>query len=213
MFKCQHFTFIKLMHRFRINLDIMICKLDFAKLHAYQRVLHTNKKDRCTIPCINTLKKNILKVHCSTTCIPVSSIPNRGISPHFPTFLSTREKGGQTLFRSHRDIPSSFLQKIKKKKKKRFPKKPITRLRTEETKIPISRLFELRNFSPPLFESAGFVVMAKRVVSREERSEGDPLWSGTVLYRILSDYAKSLMEITVVSKWREDILTVPRELR
>lgn len=65
---------------------------------------------------------------------------------HFPTFLSheeisAREEGSSR--RSHRDIPSSFLQK---KKKKRFPKKPIT-------KIPINRLC-YTNFAPeflPLF--------------------------------------------------------------
>lgn len=176
MFKCQHFAFIKLisMHRFRINLDIVICKLDFAKLHAYQRVLHTNKKDRCTIPCINTLKKNILKVHCSTTCIPVSNIPNRGISPHFPTFLSTREKEGQTLFRSHRDIPSSFLQKIKKKKKT-VSKETDHKASNGGNKNPHKSVIRAPEFLSPPFESAGFVVMAKRVVSREKRSEGDPL--------------------------------------
>lgn len=73
-------------------------------------------------------------------------------------------------------------------------------------------LHELRNFSPS-FRIRGIRRNGEACCFERGEIGGDPPRSGTVLYRILSDYAKSLMEITVVSKWREDILTVPRELR
>lgn len=151
--------------------------------------LHTNKENRCVYKYIY-----ILKIHCPIlTCILIVE------SPHIFQFPRDLQES-----RQRHSVPFSS--------KKPFPKKPI-KASDEETKMPTIRASK---FLPP-FESAGFVVMAKRAVSRErERARrGDrwgSLWSGTV-YRILSDYAKSLMEITVVSKWREDILTVPRELR
>lgn len=116
-------------------------------------------------------------------------------SPHIFKIPLPREKKVTRLFSS-------------KKKKKRFPKKPITRLQTKETKVG----YVLRNFSPS-FRIRGIRRNGEACCFERGEIGGDPPRSGTVLYRILSDYAKSLMEITVVSKWREDILTVPRELR
>lgn len=114
--------------RFRINLDVVICKLDSqSSMHINYFCMPTRRTD------VRSQYKYIKKEYIKSTLF------------HFPTFLSheeisAREEGSSR--RSHRDIPSSFLQK----KKKRFPKKPITR-------IPISRLC-YTNFAPeflPLF--------------------------------------------------------------
>lgn len=83
---------------------------------------------------------------------------------HFPTFLSheeisAREEGSSR--RSHRDIPSSFLQK---------KKKTVSKETDHKNPHKSVMLHEFRSgISPPLSESAGFVVMAKRVVSRDQR--------------------------------------------
>lgn len=79
-------------------------------------------------------------------------------SPHiFQNSSPTREESNETLF-------------FKKKKKKTISKETDHKASDEGNK---SRLcYTSSGISPPPSESAGFVVMAKRVVSREGRSEG-----------------------------------------
>ncbi|TGZ31967.1 hypothetical protein DBV15_05706 [Temnothorax longispinosus] len=68
--------------------------------------------------------------------------------------------------------------------------------------FPLSSMGEL----PICIANSRFRVMAFRGV---EKSRAE-----TILRAASEEYTpKSLMEITVVSKWRKDILTVPRELR
>lgn len=137
-----------------------------------------------------------------TGCIKINFFVTNGFmeSPHIFKIPLPREKKVTRLFSS----------KKKEKKKNDFQRNRSQGFRRRKQKSVM--LHELRNFSPS-FRIRGIRRNGEACCFERGEIGGDPPRSGTVLYRILSDYAKSLMEITVVSKWREDILTVPRELR
>lgn len=99
-------------------------------------------------PSISTLKKNILKVRYS-------------IFQHSsPTRRSPREK---VAFDA---LTETFHPLFFKKKKKKTVSKETYHKNPHKSVM----LHEFRSgISPPLSESAGFVVMAKRVVSRDQR--------------------------------------------
>lgn len=99
-------------------------------------------------PSISTLKKNILKVRYS-------------IFQHSsPTRRSSREKKVALDALTETFHPLFFKKKKKTVSKETDHKNPHKSVMLHEFRSGIS---------PPLSESAGFVVMAKRVVSRDQR--------------------------------------------
>lgn len=107
-------------------------------------------------PVYKYIKKEYIK---STLFNYVHSSFQYSQSWNLPTFsnvpLHEREKGGQTLFRSHRDIPSSFLQKIKKKKKKTVSKETDHKASNGGNKNPHKSVIRAPEFLSPPFRIRG----------------------------------------------------------